>query len=81
VSLPGGAGQDLRAPGRQRRREDDGARLLATLLKPTSGTALVAGHDVVREPDRVRANVGFLAASTALYARLTAREMIAYFGG
>ncbi len=55
-------------------------RMLATLLKPTSGTAVVAGYDVVREPDKVRANVGFLAASTALYARLTAREMISYFG-
>ncbi len=55
-------------------------RLLATILKPTSGTAIVAGFDVVRDPDRVRKNVGFLATSTALYARLTAREMIAYFG-
>src|ERR1700678_1817456 len=55
-------------------------RLLATLLKPTSGTAVVAGFDVVADPDKVRANVGFLATSTALYARLTAREMIAYFG-
>jgi sodium transport system ATP-binding protein len=55
-------------------------RLLATLLRPTSGTAVVAGHDVVGDPDRVRANVGFLATSTALYARLTAREMITYFG-
>jgi sodium transport system ATP-binding protein len=55
-------------------------RMLATLLKPTSGTATVAGHDVVREAQRVRARVGFLAASTALYARLTVREMITYFG-
>lgn len=55
-------------------------RMLATLLRPTSGTASVAGFDVAREPHRVRANVGFLATSTALYARLTAREMIAYFG-
>src|SRR4051812_32447230 len=55
-------------------------RLLATLLKPTSGSAVVAGFDVVREPEKVRANVGFLAASTALYGRLTAREMITYFG-
>jgi sodium transport system ATP-binding protein len=55
-------------------------RLLATLLTPTSGTAVVADFDVVREPEKVRANVGFLAASTALYGRLTAREMIAYFG-
>ena len=55
-------------------------RLLATLLTPTSGTALIAGYDVVREPEKVRAHVGFLAASTALYGRLTAREMITYFG-
>jgi sodium transport system ATP-binding protein len=55
-------------------------RLLATLLRPTGGTATVAGHDIVREPDKVRAHVGFLATSTALYARLTAREVIAYFG-
>lgn len=55
-------------------------RLLATLLTPTSGTAVIAGFDVVLEPERVRANVGFLAASTALYGRLTAREFIAYFG-
>lgn len=55
-------------------------RLLATLLKPTRGSATVAGFDVAREPERVRANVGFLAASTALYGRLTPREFIAYFG-
>ncbi len=55
-------------------------RLLATLLTPTSGSATIAGFDVVREPAKVRSHVGFLAASTALYARLTAREMITYFG-
>jgi sodium transport system ATP-binding protein len=55
-------------------------RLLATLLKPTGGGATVAGFDILREPEKVRASVGFLAASTALYGRLTAREMIAYFG-
>ncbi|PTY00662.1 ATP-binding cassette domain-containing protein [Opitutus sp. ER46] len=55
-------------------------RMLATLLRPTAGTAQVAGHDVVAAPDLVRANVGFLAASTALYGRLTAREFITYFG-
>ena len=55
-------------------------RMLATLLTPTSGTAVVAGFDVARDPQKVRANVGFLAASTALYGRLTAREMVTYFG-
>jgi sodium transport system ATP-binding protein len=55
-------------------------RLLATLLKPTSGTAVVGGYDVAKDPDKVRGCVGFLGTTTALYARLTAREMIAYFG-
>ena len=55
-------------------------RLLATLLRPTGGGATVAGFDIVAQPERVRANVGFLATSTALYGRLTARETITYFG-
>jgi sodium transport system ATP-binding protein len=54
--------------------------MLATLLQPTSGSAALAGHDVATAANQVRANVGFLAASTALYGRLTAREMITYFG-
>jgi sodium transport system ATP-binding protein len=55
-------------------------RLLATLLQPTSGSATLAGHDAATAGLQVRAHVGFLAASTALYGRLTAREMITYFG-
>src|SRR3974390_798652 len=55
-------------------------RMLATILEPTDGTAVVCGHDVVDEPDKVRANVGFLSAATALYPRLTSREMVEYFG-
>lgn len=55
-------------------------RMLATLVTPTAGGATVAGHDVGVQAQRVRASVGFLAAGTALYARLTARETIAYFG-
>jgi sodium transport system ATP-binding protein len=55
-------------------------RMLATILAPTSGTATVAGHDVVRESARVREGVGFLSTATALYGRLTAREMVEYFG-
>jgi sodium transport system ATP-binding protein len=55
-------------------------RLLATILQPTSGTATVGGHDIVREPEQVRANIGFLTTATALYGRLTAWEMVQYFG-
>ncbi len=55
-------------------------RLLATLLKPSSGTANIAGCDVVREPEKVRGRIGFLSTGTALYGRLTARETAEYFG-
>lgn len=55
-------------------------RMLATILAPTSGTATVAGFDVVREPEKVRANIGFLSTATALYDRLTAFETVEYFG-
>jgi len=55
-------------------------RTLATILEPTDGTAIICGHDVVDEPEKVRANVGFLSTATALYPRLTAQEMVEYFG-
>ena len=55
-------------------------RMLATIFKPTSGTAKVAGFDVIRDPEKVRANVGFLSTATALYGRLSAQEMVEYFG-
>jgi len=55
-------------------------RMLATILAPTSGTALVAGYDIVREPQKVRASIGFLSTATALYDRLTAFETVEYFG-
>jgi sodium transport system ATP-binding protein len=55
-------------------------RMLATILEPTDGTATVCGHDVIEEPEKVRANVGFLSTATALYPRLTSQEMVEYFG-
>lgn len=56
-------------------------RILSTVLQPTSGGAEVAGYDVATHPERVRASIGFMSTSTALYGRLQAREMIEYFGG
>lgn len=55
-------------------------RMLATILRPSAGTAKVGGYDVASQPEQVRRNVGFLSTATALYGRLTAREMVAYFG-
>ena len=55
-------------------------RILATILTPSEGTAVVAGYDVKKEPQKVRACVGFLSTATALYGRLSAQEMVEYFG-
>jgi sodium transport system ATP-binding protein len=55
-------------------------RVLCTLLKPTSGTARVAGFDVVAQADDVRRHIGFLSATTGVYDRMTAREMVEYYG-
>jgi sodium transport system ATP-binding protein len=55
-------------------------RCLATILTPTEGDATIAGYDLVRQPQAVRRSIGFLSASTGLYARLTARETMRFFG-
>lgn len=56
-------------------------RILATMLKPTEGTAVIDGFDVVKEPEKVRQRIGILfGGETGLYDRLTAYENIAYFG-
>lgn len=56
-------------------------RMLSTVLTPTSGQAEVAGFNVVQNPEAVRAQIGFLSTSTALYGRLTPLEVLDYFGG
>ena len=55
-------------------------RILSTVLKPTGGRAVVAGHDVVAEPQAVRSSIGYMSASTGIYDRMTAWELVEYFG-
>lgn len=56
-------------------------RMLATMLKPTSGTAIINGYDITMDPQRVRREIGILfGGEVGLYDKLTARENIAYFG-
>jgi sodium transport system ATP-binding protein len=55
-------------------------RMLATILAPTSGTAEVAGFDILRQGADVRRNIGYLSGDTKLYNRLTGREILGYFG-
>lgn len=55
-------------------------RMLATMLKPTEGTAKVSGFDVKTQPEKVRSSIGILfGGETGLYDRLTSQENIEYF--
>jgi sodium transport system ATP-binding protein len=56
-------------------------RILATLLLPTSGSATLAGYDVIRDPAAVRRQLGYHAGSDlGFYSRLTGRENLRFFG-
>jgi sodium transport system ATP-binding protein len=55
-------------------------RILSTVLRPTGGRALVAGFDVQKDPELVRANIGYMSSSTGIYDRMSAWELVEYFG-
>jgi sodium transport system ATP-binding protein len=55
-------------------------RLLATVLEPTAGTALVDGLDVRKENGQVRARIGLLVETAGLYARFTPCEHLRFYG-
>lgn len=55
-------------------------RMLTSVLRPTSGHAWVAGHDVVTHPAKVRASVGVLTEHHGLYDRMPAAEYLDFFG-
>jgi len=55
-------------------------RMLTALLKPTRGWARVAGYDVTKSPQEIRANVGVLTEQHGLYMRMTGEEYLEFFG-
>ena len=54
--------------------------MLSTLLRPTSGTATVNGHDILTEPDAVRRSIGYVFQDTTLDIELTGRENLDFHG-
>ncbi len=56
-------------------------RMLCGLLRPSAGRAFVAGFDVGREPEAVRAHIGYMSQKFSLYGDLTCRENLRFFGG
>jgi ABC-2 type transport system ATP-binding protein len=54
--------------------------MLSTLLRPTSGTAMVNGYDIHEEPDKVRRSIGFVFQDPTLDLELTGRENLNFHG-
>lgn len=55
-------------------------RILSTVLRPTSGRTIISGYDVANYPAQVRSRIGFMSNNTGIYDRMTAWEMVEYFG-
>jgi ABC-type sugar transport system ATPase subunit len=56
-------------------------RMLSGLLAPSSGRAVVAGHDITTAPERVKASIGYMSQKFSLYLDLSVRENLEFFGG
>ena len=56
-------------------------RIIAGLLKPTSGHVTINGHDLGREPEAAKASLGFIPDRPFIYEKLTAREFLRFHGG
>jgi len=54
-------------------------RMISGLLRSTAGRVTILGQDVTTDMEGVKRQIGYLTANTGLYARLTPREMLAYF--
>lgn len=55
-------------------------RILSTVLKPSRGVAEIAGVNVMHDAAAVRSKIGFMSCNTGIYDRMTAWEMVEYFG-
>ncbi len=56
-------------------------RIIAGLLKPTSGRIVINGHDLAREPEAAKSALGFIPDRPFLYEKLTALEFLRFHGG
>ncbi|MCJ2540918.1 MAG: ABC transporter ATP-binding protein, partial [Candidatus Thermoplasmatota archaeon] len=55
-------------------------RMLSTLIKPTSGTACIMGHDVQKEPNRARRAIGIMPERPGFYEEMSGRKQLRFYG-
>jgi ABC-2 type transport system ATP-binding protein len=80
VSLEVYPGQVLALLGQNGAGKTTTVRMLTTILAPSRGWARIAGFDVVKSPEQVRASVGLLTEQHGLYLRMTGLEYLDYYG-
>lgn len=80
VSLNVKAGEVLALLGPNGAGKTTTVRMLTSILRPTRGTARVAGFDVVQQPARVRRSVGVLTEQHGLYGRMPAVDYLDFYG-
>jgi ABC-2 type transport system ATP-binding protein len=56
-------------------------RMLIGILEPTSGDALVGGYSIMKQPDKVKTQIGYMSQKFSLYNDLTVEENIRFFAG
>ena len=81
LTLEVGAGQVFGFLGPNGAGKPTTIRMLTGLVRPTSGSALVAGYDVTLEPREVKRRVGYLAETPYLYPKLSGREFLSFMAG
>ncbi len=56
-------------------------RMLCGIMRPSSGTGTVMGHDIVTDPEKIKQNIGYMSQKFSLYEDLTVEENLNFFGG
>ena len=54
-------------------------KMMCGLLKPTSGTAKIMGIDILKQPEKARSNLGYMAQKFSLYGNLTVKQNLEFF--